>query len=238
MWWFVSCLMFWPIIKILVGFEDQARPTGRTGSCRWRAAFAKVGLIWWLCCCCHWWWWWWWLTIISGLSLGTTWGEATSRPLDPAILLPQAINPELSIWSIILDTTSLIIIGDDYKNIIKKVCQFIHRHHHHSLQHFDHGQRHPGVSAVSSESCCSRKSSIARDFSFSSLSNFQVSILAIKMKRWGDGICLCAFSFKFVQFCILDKHREKLFSSTPAKWAALALRNNPNSCHQSAASSK
>jgi len=30
-----------------------------------------------------------------------------------------------------------------------------------------------GVSAVSSESCCSRKSSIARDFSFSSLSNFQ-----------------------------------------------------------------
>ena len=145
MWWFVSCLMFWPIIKILVGFEDQARPAGRTGSCRWRAAFAKVGLIWWLCCCCHWWWWWWWLTIISGLSLGTTWGEATSRPLDPAILLPQAINPELSIWSIILDTTSLIIIGDDYKNIIKKVCQFNHRHHHHPLQHFDHGQHHPST---------------------------------------------------------------------------------------------
>ena len=39
-----------------------------------------------------------------------------------------------------------------------------------------------GVSAVSSESCCSRKSSIARDFSFSSLSNFQVG---------DDGECLC-----------------------------------------------
>ena len=34
----------------------------------------------------------------------------------------------------------------------------------------------PGVSAVSSESCYSRKSSLARDFSFSSLSNFQVIV--------------------------------------------------------------
>ena len=72
----------------------------------------------------------------------------------------------------------------------------------------------PGVSAVSSESCCSRKSSIARDFSFSSLSNFQVSN-HITSTTLGWSLLFQCLQFSFQRW------------GEVVEWADLALHNNP-----------
>ena len=89
--------------------------------------------------------------ITSGLYLGTTWAAATSPLQAPAILLPQATIFILNCSSILWSPSSSTSPASSSWSTSPQ-----------------------GVSAVSSESCCSRKSSIARDFSFSSLSNFQV----------------------------------------------------------------
>lgn len=95
------------------------------------------------------------IMIISGLYPATTW-VATTYPLQaPAILLPQAIHWWWRRWQLIEDDGSNARAWSYHNNV-------------------PHHDPPAGVSAVSSESCCSRKSSITRDFSFSSLSNFQV----------------------------------------------------------------